>query len=206
MRYLRFGEIPKRGKSVNFLKLTNAQNEDFTYMCEIGEIERAFDECVPVDAYEDGLSVFEMDKNGMPILSNLQLITSLLARLDDAVYEMSGDEISKGNDGEPLISNAKIEKKRRISKAKMLDYVLTILLLNFKNAEYDKDSDFSENKLFHFRVGYKINKKTGEKVSIWDTTDGDDWIKMPEYTEYTLNGWTFSNPVDGFETKLGIKR
>lgn len=206
MRYLRFGEIPKSGKSVNFFKLTNEQNEDFTYMLKVGEVERAFTECVPSEAYEDGLSVFEMDKNGMPVLSNMQLITSLLARLDGVVYEVSGDEVSRGNDGEPLISNAKIEKKRRINKEKLLDYVLKILLSNFKNAEYDKNSGFGENKIFKFYAEYKINKKTGEKVSFWEKTTGENWVNVPPYTEYTFNGWTFSNPVDGFETKLGIKR
>lgn len=205
MKYLRFGEIPKGGRSVNYLKLTYETNEDFTYDLRIGDIEGAFEK-IPKDAYEVGLSVFEIDQNRMPILSNLQLVSSLLSRLDDGIYEVSGVKVGDGNDGEPLISLSEIEKKRRIGKEKLVDHVLSTLLANFKTAEYDRQDDCGDNKLFSFYVQKKINKKTGEKVSIWDDTDGEEWVNMPAYTEYKFNGWTFSHPVDGFDVNMGIKR
>lgn len=204
MKYLRLGEIPKSGKSINFLKMTIRQQEDFTFFCQNGDMDEAF-ECVPESAYEAGLSVFEMNGKNMPVLSNLQLITSLLSRIDDVIYEVSGEEIGKGNDGEPLIRNVKVEKKMQISKEKMLDYILSVLSTNFHSVSFNKNDNNNENKIGNFFAEYKINKRTGEKVSIWEKTEGDDWVNIPAYTEYTFNGWTFSNPVDGFETNLGIR-
>lgn len=61
-RYLRFGEIPENGKSVNFLKVTNDQNEDFSYLLRCGEVEAAFD-MVPEAAFEPGVSAFDLDDN-----------------------------------------------------------------------------------------------------------------------------------------------
>ena len=40
--------------------MTNEENENFAYLLEIGEIEQAF-EMVPDDAYEAGLSVFDVN-------------------------------------------------------------------------------------------------------------------------------------------------
>lgn len=168
MRYLRFGEIPKNGKSVNFLKLTNEQNEDFTYACEVGSYEKALAE-LPEEAFEAGLSVFEIDENGMPKLDNLQLVSSMLIRADAPIYEISGDVVGIGNDGEPLIEVEKVEKKRRISKEKLINHAVSTLCKNFKNAEFVGNSDDSECHLRSFYVEKKINIKTGEKVSIWDS-------------------------------------
>ena len=205
MMYLRFGEVPKNRKSINFLKMSIKQQEDFTFFCENGDMEEAY-ACVPESAYEAGLSVFEMNAEKMPVISNLQLVTSLLSRIDDVIYEVSGEEIGKGNDGEPLINNVKIEKTVQIDKEKILNYVLTVLVSSFKCVRFDKTKNNKENKINSFFAEYKINKKTGEKISIWEKTEGADWINIPPYTEYTFNGWSFSDPVDGFEADLGIKR
>lgn len=205
MRYLRFGQIPESGRSVNFLKMSFEEQEDFNWFRKNGDIERAFS-CVPDNAYELGVSVFEMNDEGMPILQNLQLVNSLLFRLDNVIYEVTGEEVAKGNDDEPLIANIKIEKKRYIKKEKLLDLVLSILLTNFRNAKYNKEDDFGENRISEFHLEQKVNKKTGEKVQIWEETEGSDWVPVPLVKEYTFNGWTFSNPVSSFSVNLGIKR
>lgn len=206
MRYLRFGEIPENGKSVNFLKLTSSQNEDFTYTCEVSSYEEALAE-LPENCFEDGLSVFEIDENGMPKLNNLQLVSSMLARLDSKVCEVSGKQVGTGNDGEPLIAVEKVEKKRRISKEKLINHAISTLCKNFKNAEFVGNLGDSDCQLHSFYVEEKINIKTGEKVSIWDSAaSGDEWVKIPPHTEYTACGWTFSNPIDEFDVDLGIKR
>ena len=205
MRYLRFGEIPKNGKSVNFLKLTSSQNEDLTYACEFGSYEEALAE-LPEEAFEAGLSVFEIDENGMPKLNNLQLVSSMLARLDATVYGVSREEVGAGNDEEPLVKVEKVDKKRRISRDNLINHAISTLCKNFKNAEFGGNSDDSDCRLHSFYVEQKINIKTGERVSIWEDAQGDEWIKMPPYREYTACGWTFSNPVDGFDVELGIRR
>lgn len=59
--------------------------------------------------YEKGVSVFEIDKNGLPKLDNLQLISTLsimLARNTEA-YTVKGKETTRGNDGEPVINSVK---------------------------------------------------------------------------------------------------
>lgn len=205
MKYLRFGEIPASGKSINFLKMTYEQQAEYTYFAENGDYDHAF-EIVPEDAFEAGLSVFEKGKNGMPVLPNLQSVTTLLARLDCVIWEVSGDEIARGNDGEPLITNVKIEKKRRIRKAELVDLALSTLLANFKNVEYSEERNCNDNTLLSFCVEQKVNMRTGEKINIYADVDGKDWVKMPSRMEYTFNGWTFSDPVENFDVKQGIKR
>lgn len=203
-RYLRFGNIPKNRKSINFFKLTNEENEDFTYALEMGDIDKAFS-MIPEYAYEDGLSAFELNDGDMPALTNLQLVSSLLERLDDEVYIVYGEEIKKGNDGEPLV---KVEKTERasIDKSELIDYTLSVLCSNFVNQEYDETKNYNENRLFSFYKEYKINKKTGEKVDRWERTKGNNWELLPGINEFVFNGWTFSNPIAGFDTNLGIRR
>lgn len=203
-RYLRFGEIPKNGKSVNFLKMTNDENEDFTYCINSGEFERAF-EIVPECAFEKGVSVFEIDNNEMPALSNLQLISSLLLRADKMAYIVTGEEVGRGNDGEPIIVIEKVEHEKRFSKSDLVSYSISAMRSNFAKSEYDAKEDYGSDKIFYFYKEYKVNRKTGEKVDRWTTTKGKDWALMPGIKEYVLNGWTFTDPVNGFDTKLGIK-
>jgi hypothetical protein len=161
---------------------------------------------VPDDAFETGVSVFEIDKNGLPILSNLQLVSSLLSRLDHKAFEITGEKVGIGNDGEPLVSNITILKQRRIKKEKLINHVLKVLLSNFKTATYDETKNHSDNSLLSFYVETKINIKTGERVSIYeDYGNYTDYIRCPSYDEYIFNGWEFSNPVDTFPTQLGYK-
>lgn len=202
-KYLRFGEISKNGKSINFLKLTNDQNEDFTYMCETGLYEEAIAD-LPKDVFENGLSVFEISKDGLPALKNLQLVTTLNARISERIFEVEGEEVGIGNDGEPLIVVKKIIKRRRISKERLFDLILTTMLKNFKNVEFNKEK-IETPTLCRFFNRYKVNKKSGEKVDFFEKTEGSDWVVMPEIEEYAFGGWTFSNPVEGFDVNLGIK-
>lgn len=203
-KYLRFGEIPQNGKSINFLKLSFRQSEDFSWFLKNGDIDGAYAE-LPKECFEKGLSVFEMGKDGLPALKNLMQISSLLSRIDAPIYEVSGEEVGRGNDGEPLIEIAQIEKRRKISVDKLCEHVLSVMLANFEHAEYDPAEDERSNRLFNFTAEYKINRKTGEKVSRWEETSGSDWVIMPSYKEYKLNGWTFSSPQKNFETYIGYR-
>ena len=83
-KYIRFGEIPKCGKSVNFINLSFDESAGFNYEVEQGNIDEAYS-LIPPDTLEGGISVFDCNSDGL-ILSNLRLVKSLLARLDSAIY------------------------------------------------------------------------------------------------------------------------
>lgn len=86
--YIRFGEIPPLGYSKNWL----------------------------INKLEEGVSVYEaMERNGIysVILPSLLggACVSLSGVLDRPMYEVSGDLIGIGSDGEPLLSNCEIVKE-----------------------------------------------------------------------------------------------
>ena len=93
MPYLRFGNIPKNEKSINFLKIPFSKNEDFTFLLKNGDTEKAFS-IIPDEALESGVSVFQMDENRMPVLSSLRLVTALLSRLGEPIFEVEGTEVN----------------------------------------------------------------------------------------------------------------
>lgn len=177
-KFLRFGEIPKNGKSINFLKMTNDQVDNFSFCAEIGDMEQAY-EYVPVDAFEPGLSVFCVSQDGFPVIENMRLIISLCARLDEPVYIVTGEETGEGNDGEPLVEIDSV-KPVEIAKDRLVSLVLDTLKQGFAKAEYDDSMDFERNEINAFYT-------TGVE-------------------EFCFNGWTFSDPVSGFDSSTGIKR
>ena len=97
MKYLRFGKIPRIGKSINFFRMTNQQVEDFTFCIEIDDIEQAY-KYVPAEAYEIGLSVFEINFDGFPVINNMRSILSLCARLEEPVFLVEGEKVGEGNE------------------------------------------------------------------------------------------------------------
>lgn len=196
MKYLRFGEIPESGKSINFLRLSFAENEEFTDKLNTsGYIEAAAG--LPAHCFEPGLSVFEMDADGLPVLSNINLVRSLSVRIGAPVYEIAGEVAGTGADGEPLITGVNVIKRRRISKEKLINCILCALVSHFRNAKKtDPESDCCE--LHTFTVQKKINMATGEQVDRWTPTTGKEWILQPERKLYSFAGWDFSDPVGGF--------
>ena len=113
-RYLRFGKIPEDEKSVNFKKMPFSVNEDFGADVVFLGYKEAIKN-VPEKYKENGISVFEIENN-LPKLQNLKLIYSLVARLDMPIFEITGEEVGRGADGEPLLVNIRVVKCRRISK------------------------------------------------------------------------------------------
>ena len=198
MRCLRFGEIADR--SINYLRLSFDENESFTYDLENFGYEEAVSN-LPENCFESGMSVFEMTNDRLPRLSNLMLISSLLARINAPVYEVEGTVIGRGNDGEPLLTDVMVIKRRRIKAEQLKCHVLRIMASSFYEC-IKTDNDAGPNLISSY-VEQKINIKTGERVYILEQTCGDDWVKIPAHFEYTCFGWTFSNPVDGFDTTLG---
>lgn len=198
-KYIRFGEVPKSEKSVNFIKLSFDESAGFNYEVEQGNIDEAYDLVSP-DALEDGVSVFDCDKHSMmPILSNLRLVKSLLARLDSAIYLVEGEEVGRGQDGEPLIRSVTIVKKRRIKKETLLDLVLEVLIKNFENASFDASKEVGSCQIYEFGGRQRINKKTGERVSEYEElANPAEWVLSPLKVRYCWMGWAFSNPVKDF--------
>lgn len=197
--YIRFGEIPKSGKSVNFINLSFDESANFNYEIEQGNIGEAYD-LVSSDALEDGVSVFDCNGDSfLPVLSNLRLVKSLLARLDSAIYLAEGEEVGRGQDGEPLIRSVTIIKKRRIKKEVLLDLVLEVLLKSFENAAFDASKEVDSYQIYEFGGWERVNKKSGERVSEYEeVANPAEWVLSPLKVRYCWMGWTFSNPVKDF--------
>ena len=211
-RYLRYGELSPNGRSINFLNLNISQNKDFAYDLENYGIEKAY-ENIPEKAFESGISVFEMDEDGLPYLPHLQMIHSLLSRLDHPVYEVSGIECGRGMDSEPLLKDVKIEKRRRIKTEKIIDKITRIFLKNFKVALFDdKDPTWinpeSRNIVFDGTTEQYINIHTGEVQPgiILLSDNPNDWLKQPRCKYVNFNQWTFYQPVDEFDTDVRDRR
>lgn len=196
MKYLRFGEIPEGGNSINFLRLSFAENEAFTETLNASGYSEAV-AALPADCLEPGLSVFEMDADGLPVLSNINLVRSLSVRIGAPVYEIAGEIAGTGEDGEPLITGVNVIKRRRISKDKLINCILRALVSHFRSAKKtDPESGCCE--LHTFTVQKKINIVTGEQVDRWTPATGKEWILQPEQKLYSFAGWEFSDPVGGF--------
>ena len=117
--FIRFGQVPEEGRSINWKALSFRQQSSVTYSLRMGDsIEEAIwkefaftgDE-EPVGLWEAGISAFRADENGLPMIENEDLRKSLEARIGDELFAIDADEIGTGADGEPLLANIrKIEK------------------------------------------------------------------------------------------------
>jgi len=85
--FVRFGDIPKNGKSKIYC----------------GEV---------FEGYEKGVSVYEAIKDGdtiqilLPSLTGSACVT-LSFCLERPMFEVTGEVVGKGSDGEPLLKNCK---------------------------------------------------------------------------------------------------
>ena len=104
--YLRFGEIPPEEKSIDFIKLSLDDNSDFSYFLDVGDIDAAY-RCIPEHCYEKGVSVFALDEERNPILSNEKLKADYDLRIKRGEKNsfVTGEEVGFGRDGEPLLIN-----------------------------------------------------------------------------------------------------
>ena len=197
-KYIRFGQIPKGGRSVNFIKLTFEQSEDFNFYLENFGHEKA-ETVVPPDCFEPGLSLFKMGKDGLPVLNTLDQVQSLLIRLNDPAFEVSGNEIGTGQDREPLIDSLQIIKRRRFSQEKIINHVLRVMILNFGHCEKLPDEAGKDLSLHSFYRDEKINIVTGEKkASYLCPFDSAEWVQLQPFNEWTFWGLRFTDPISGF--------
>lgn len=207
-KYFRLGEIPKNERSIAFNKMTFDQVDSVSCLLDTGELEQAYAE-VPKDALEPGVSVFDLDGDDCPNLNNIRLVRSFCARLGGgkdflgkviaphSAYIVSGDEVARGHDGEPLIRNVRILEKLDTDPEVLLTYAVSVMKENFGFAEQGERLD-SSRQLYVFYL--KVNRITGEKVLRWEAS-GDEWERL-QYTEYVLGGWSFRDPLnDNFAEK-----
>ena len=88
-KYIRLGEIPTDGRSVNFLKMTSSQKDAFHY-AEIGGADTRAD--IPEECKEGGLSVFVTGKDSIPVFENLRQVSSFCCRYgSEKIYEVTGE-------------------------------------------------------------------------------------------------------------------
>lgn len=132
MKAIRFGEIPKSGKSLNYMKLTPDQRSDVSEMdhANLESEIRYFIENVNswkrVDydsLWECGVSVFE-EQNGLPVIRNERQSKSLKNRIGDTIYLVEGERVGTGEDGEPLInitSATKIEIDKAVLESLLME-------------------------------------------------------------------------------------
>lgn len=174
--FLRFGEIPKNEKSINFLKLTFDEIDEFKdYVNMLGYAEAI--ENIPEYALEDGVSCFSLDETGKPILNNMRLLKSFCIRInEEKAYIIDAEQIGIGNDGEPLVKNIKITEILPPSTEDMVKKVMDILKANFANIESDGEAYDLSLHYFH--------------------TETLDF--------YVFNGWKFSSCTTDFDLSEGI--
>ena len=157
MRFLRFGKIPKNEKSINFLKMTNEQNEDYTYALEMAGYDRAL-QCVPECAFENGVSCF-FSKNNMPVLDSIELLRSFCSRIKDKCYIIEAEQIGTGNDGEPLVKNVQIVEEWQTTEKERAQLAHNILCAMFSNVKKLSEDDCTNYILLSF-TDWKTDKKS----------------------------------------------
>lgn len=154
-KYIRFGEIPTSGKSLNYLKLNKDQRSDITDLVKNGYTpEEAVSFCKDnyadweyvkeSDIFEDGLSVFNANEAGLPIIENIDQAHSLAARIGYTVFCVSGEEIRKGQDKEPLLNISEAEKIE-VQASDLVDIIIDFLKKNYvyKSGAADMSRDIN---------------------------------------------------------------
>lgn len=171
--FMRFGTLPTSGKSLNFLKLSKSQRDDVFDRIDDGDTpEEALQYCkdnynswknVNIDdLYESGVSVFKADKDGLPILENMQQVQSAATRIGDPVFSVSGKATGIGQDGEPVLSNAKGQQVS-ISNEKIQNRIIDTLKANYQDVSGSFDPTANPKNVYNFvdsvmYMGYEFKR------------------------------------------------
>lgn len=181
------------------MSLTTDQRDAFSDALKIGGYETAA-ELIPEDAFEPGLSVFEMSEDGLPVVDSVALAISLSHRIGEPVYEVSGVEVGRGHDGEPLVTVETVES-HQIADNDLVQVAIRFLQTVFRTAVFDP-ANAGEKRMCSFYSRRKINIRTGETAEEFDFSKiGPDWILGPYIRTYTIAGWTFSGPTENAPKK-----
>lgn len=171
--FIRFGKIPTSGRSVNFLKLGIEKSEDFAYARKNISVDVAY-AGVPEAALEAGVSCFEISCDRMPVASNVALVRDLAGRIGEPIYEVLGEEVGRGVDGEPLVRIEKVLKTRRIKPERLAEAIAETIGRHFRKVTRENVEGATP---FFFGVFY-------------------DW--RTQEPSISFNGLSFSEPTDEF--------
>ena len=171
-QYIRFGYIPKSGRSLNYLKLSGNQRSDLTEMMEgTGrEPEEVLKECIELfgwkknldECFEPGLSVFKADAAGLPIIETMEQAESLAHRIGkEKIFAVYGKEVGTGQDGEPLVSVNR-SKEIDIDNESLYNVIHKFLESRYTVTEREEPSPDGMNRLYTFS-----DWKTGEKSYVY---------------------------------------
>lgn len=141
--YIRFGQTPQGGRSINFRALNGAQRSDLSDALDEGwdaeayidnQVEHGYKPWKGInkdEVFEKGVSVFKADESGLPIIENIQQANSLAMRIEKPAYQISGNNIGLGQDGEPIIAFPK-STSVKIPQEKLVATIENALTKNFK--------------------------------------------------------------------------
>lgn len=110
-KYLRLGGIPTNERSINWYKVSLDDQAGFSWALDVYGYEAALREISNLEeVLEDGVSVFELDEEGNPVLENEELrktYEDYIGRGYEKTY-VTGDIAGRGDSGEPLLRNIKV--------------------------------------------------------------------------------------------------
>lgn len=162
-RYMRFGELPVNGKSVNFRKMNFEKQDDFLFFLRY-DAKEAYDmveERCP-ECLESGVSVFDVDENDRPILANDELRRSYERRIyqKESCYIVTGVEVGRGQDGEPLLKDVEIVETLKAESEKIEDEKPMTAADLFESLTEEQKKDIIEvNGKRYIRAIYEFNHK-----------------------------------------------
>ncbi len=188
MKYFRFGKVPESGRSLNWFRLSFREQEDVGYDLKMGDsLEEALWKAGVDESrdglLEDGVSVFELDSDGMPKIQNLQQLVSMVSRIGQTAYIMDGVKVGTGTDAEPLIKDIENIMEATVSAADLASKVESVLVENYEKVESNAFS--YSDRLYVEDGGYK------------------DFAGNPVKHSVTYRGKVYFQPKNGWCHKIG---
>ena len=184
--YIRFGDVPGNEKSLNWFALSYDQQSDVEYELSFGAsledaLKRAGVDLNKKGLFEEGVSVFKADSDGLPKIENLQQLETMSDRIGQKVFTMNGKQKTTGTDNEPVIGNVKGKKEVSISDKRLEDKIVSVLKKNYKTAK----------------------KATADYGGLSITNGYTDYNGNVVPHSVTYKGMTYTNPVKSWNTRRG---
>lgn len=170
MLFLRFGEIPKNEKSINFIKSSGDVELfscDFEYPGENKQI-----------VYENGVSVFEIDqKTLLPVLNTLPLCLSFSTRITTNAYIIDAEQVGNGNDNEPLVRNIESLKPWKVfdyeNRNSILEQAMDVLFPKKISHVREKEGNGNFDYTIYMFFEEEYINKDGEVQERWSIPKED---------------------------------